>query len=166
MLVPRIVASGRACLRANDVTLCLQDIPEAAQAPFALCSVSASGPSDWEFISVERYRAILRITIPLTVQLRDCAGCLYTAHSSITVDVPVRITIPERYPGRSHVAVMPSVRLLCADGCSEDGCFTVSLAVLVDVYIARWEPSGDGITVPCRPDLPLTLPPQFHRCCR
>lgn len=166
MLAPRIVASGRACLRANDLPLCAQDIPDGAQAPYSLLSVSASGPSDWEFLSVERWRALLRVTIPLTVQLRDCSGCVYTAHSSVTVDVPVRINIPQRYPGRTHVEVLPSVRLLCVNGCSEDGCFTVSLAVLVDVYVVRWEPSADGVTVPCRPDLPLTLPPHFRRCCR
>jgi len=158
MLVPRIVASGRFCQRVNDLTLCVQDLPECAKAPFALASVTASGPSDWEFMSVDRWRAVLRVTIPLTVQVRDCAGCLYTGHSSITVDVPVRITIPQRYPGRTHVTVLPSIRLLCVDGCSEDGCFTVSLAVLVDVYVTRWEFSSDGVTVPCRPDLPLTLP--------
>lgn len=166
MLVPRIVASGRATLRANDLTLCVQDIPEEAETPFSLLCVTASGPSDWEFLSIDRYRATLRVTIPLTVRIRDCAGCVFSAHSSITVDVPVRITIPQRHPGRTHVEVLPSVRLLCVDGCSDDGCFTVSLAVLVDVYVTRWEFSSDGVTVPCRPDLPLTLPPSFPRCCR
>lgn len=169
MLSPRIVASGRACVRAGDLTLCVQDIPEEAQAPFQLLSVTASGPSNWEFLSVERYRAILRVTIPLTVRIRDCSGCIYTGHSSVTVDVPVRITIPQADLCRARVEVMPSVRLLCVDGCSDDGCFTVALAVLVDIYVARWELSSDGVTVPCRPDLPLTLPPSFDcscRCCR
>lgn len=166
MLAPRIVASGRARLRANDLTLCVQDLPDTAEPPFALIAVNASGPSDWEFLSISRFCATLRVTIPLTVRVRDCAGCVFCAHSSITVDVPVRISIPQRNPGRAHVEVMPSVRLLCVEGCSEDGCFTVSLALLVDVYVIRWEPSGDGITVPCRPDLPLNLPPHFHRCCR
>lgn len=166
MLAPRIVASGRFCQRIGDLTLCVQDIPECAQPPYALVSVTASGPSDWEFLSIERWRAVLRITIPLSAQIKDCAGCIYTGHSSITVDVPVRITIPQRHPCRSHVQVLPNVQLLCTDGCSEDGCFTAALAVLIDVYVIRWEPSADGITVPCRPDLPLTLPPSFHRCCR
>jgi len=166
MLMSRIVATGRACVRANDVTLCVQDIPECAQPPYALVGLTASGPTDWEFLNIERWRAVLRVTIPLTVQIKDCAGCIYSGHSSVTVDVPVNITIPQRHPGRMHVQVMPSIRLLCVDGCSEDGCFTVSVAVLVDVYVVRWEPSSDGITVPCRPDLPLTLPPSFHRCCR
>ena len=166
MLVPRIIASGRATQRATNVTLCVQDIPECAQPPYALAGVSASGPSDWEFIASDRYCATLRVTIPLTAQIRDCAGCVYTGHSSVTVDVPVRITIPQADLGRANVTVMPSVRLICTSGCSDDGCFTVSLAVLVDVYVTQWELSSDGITVPCRPDLPLTLPPHFNRCCR
>lgn len=165
-LAPRIVASGRACLRANDLRLCVEDLPDCAQPPFALVCVTASGPSEWEFLSIEYRRAVLRVTIPLSVQIRDCAGCLLTGHASITVDVPVCITIPQRHPARARVEVLPMVRLLCVDGCSEDGCFTVNLAVLVDVYVTRWELGGNGITVPCRPDLPLNLPPHFHRCCR
>lgn len=165
VLIPRIIGSGRLCQRVNDLTLCVQDIPECATTPYALLSVSASGPVDWEFISVERWQAVLRVTIPLTAVIRDCSGGVYTGHSSITVDVPVRITIPSTDLGRAHVAVQPGVRLLCTAGCSEDGCFTVSLAVLVDVYVARWEPSANGTTIPCRPDLPLTLPPSFHNAC-
>ena len=166
MLVPRIIGSGRLCQRVSDLTLCVQDIPDCAKTPFALVCVSASGPSDWEFISIERWRAVLRVTIPLTATIRDCAGCTFTGHSSITVDVPVRITIPQADLGRALVTVMPTVRLQCTSGCSEDGCFSVTLSILVDAYVARWELSSDGVTVPCRPDLPLTLPASFHRCCR
>ena len=165
VLIPRVIGSGRLCQRVSSLTLCVQDIPDCAKAPYALLSVSASGPVDWEFISVERWRAVLRVTIPLTAVIRDCAGGVHTGHSSITVEVPVRITIPTTDLGRAHVTVQPGVRLLCTTGCSEDGCFTVSLAVLVDVYVARWEPSSDGTTIPCRPDLPLTLPPTFHNTC-
>lgn len=165
VLTSRIIGSGRLCQRVNDLTLCVQDIPEEAVAPFALISVTARGPSDWEFISATRWRAILRVTIPLAAQIRDCNGCVYNVHSSITVEVPVRLTIPTSDLGRTHVTVIPGVRLLCVSGCSDDGCFTVSLAVLVDVYLARWEPSADGVTIPCRPDLPLTLPPSFHNSC-
>lgn len=165
VLTPRIIGTGRLCTRVNDLTLCVQDIPECAVTPYALVSVSASGPVDWEFVAVERWRAVLRVTIPLTATIRDCNGCTFTGHSSITVEVPVRISIPTTDLGRAHVAVQPGVRLLCVSGCSEDGCFTVSLAVLVDVYVARWEPSSDGVTIPCRPDLPLTLPPSFHNGC-
>ncbi|MBR3765267.1 MAG: hypothetical protein IKK57_12060 [Clostridia bacterium] len=164
VLTPRIIGSGRLCQRVNHLTLCLQDIPECAKTPYALVSVSASGPVDWEFIAQERWRAILRVTIPLTAVIRDCAGCTFPCHSSITVEVPVRITIPTVDLGRAQVTVQPGVRLLCVDGCSEDGCFTVSLAVLVDVYVARWEPNANGDTIPCRPDLPLTLPASFHPC--
>ncbi len=161
LLYSRIIGSGRLCQRVNDLTLCVQDIPEGATAPYALLSVSASGPVTWEFVSVSTWQALMRVTIPLAAQIRDCGGCVYTVHSSVTVDVPIRMTIPVSDLGRAHVAVIPGVRLLCASGCSEDGCFTVSLAVLVDVYLARWEPSSNGDLFPCRPDLPLTLPAGF-----
>lgn len=166
MLMQRIVASGRACQRVNDLTLCVQDIPECAQPPYALLCVTAKGPVDWEFIAVERRRAILRVTIPLTAQVKDCAGCIYTGHSSVTVDVPVRISIPQSDIGRARVEVLPGVRLLCTSSCSDDGCFTVSIAVLVDVFVARWELTAEDGSIPCRPDLPLNLPPHFSRCCR
>lgn len=164
VLTPRIIGSGRLCQRVNNLTLCLQDIPECARTPYALSGVTASGPVDWEFIFQERWRAVLRVTIPLTAVIRDCGGCNYTCHSSITVEVPVRITIPTVDLGRAQVTVQPGCRLLCMDGCSEDGCFTVSLAVLVDVYVARWEVGSPSDPIPCRPDLPLTLPASFHNC--
>lgn len=165
VLMPRIIGSGRLCQRVRELTLCVQDIPETAVAPYALHSVSASGPVDWEFISSDRWQAILRANIPLTAVIRDCNGCVFACHSSITVEVPVRMTIPTVDLGRAHVALQPGVKLLCAARCSEDGCFNVTLAVLVDVYVARWEASADGVTIPCRPDLPLTLPPSFHNSC-
>ena len=165
ILTPRIIGSGRLCQRVNNLTLCVQDIPECAKTPYALVSVTASGPVDWEFISQERWRAVLRVVIPLTAVIRDCAGCTFTCHSSITVEVPVRITIPTVDLGRAQVTVQPGCRLLCVEGCSEDGCFNVSLAVLVDVYVARWEAGNASDPIPCRPDLPLTLPAGFHNSC-
>lgn len=164
VLVSRIIGSGRLCTRVNDLTLCLQDIPENVQFPCALNCVSASGPVDWEFIAQERWQAVLRVTIPLSCTIRDCAGCTYVCHSSVTVEVPVRITIPTVDLGRAQVTVQPGCRLICTNGCSEDGCFTVSLAVLVDVYVARWEANANGDPIPCRPDLPLNLPASFRSC--
>lgn len=169
VLVQRVVASGRACQRASDVSLCVQDLPECAQPPFALVGVTANGPVDWEFIAIERRRALLRVTIPLTAQVKDCAGCIYTGHSSVTVELPVYVSIPQNDLGRARVEVSPGVKLLCVSGCSDDGCFIATLAVLVDVYVSRWEVVTGNDPNPCRPDLPLTLPPSFGcscRCCR
>ncbi|MBQ8200893.1 MAG: hypothetical protein IJZ74_03895 [Clostridia bacterium] len=167
MLVPRIVASGRAWLRNAEIELCVEDLPDCAEAPFALLNINACGSSDWEFLTTGGRRRIIRVTIPVTARIRDCNGCVHTVHSSVTVDVPIRMGMPRQNPCHGgSVTVLPTIRLVCAPVCSDDNCFTVRLDVLVDVYVTRWEPSSDGITVPCRPDLPLNLPLNFPSCCR
>lgn len=162
--MPRVVASGRAWLRNTDVTLCAEDLPDCARPPFTLICAAASGPSSWEFAESDRGRTILRVTIPLVMQVRDCSGMVFCAHASITADVPLRTPFPTGGMHGAHVFIDPSVALACSPVSCDDACFDCTLDVLVDVYLVRWEPSGDGLTIPCRPDLPLNLPD--GRCCR
>lgn len=166
MLVPRVIASGRLWQRNTEVELCVEDLPECAEAPYTLTEVIACSPGEWELVRGPRGRVFLRVTLRLLCQVRDAACCCYTAHSAITVDVPLRTSFPLRDLWRTHVIILPTVWLSCSCGCSEDGCFHATLDVLVDVYLTRWEPSSDGITVPCRPDLPLNLPRHFPICGR
>ncbi len=174
LLVPRIIASGRALQRCVQVELCVTDLPECAEAPYTLLSVAACGNSDWELLPGAGKNRVMRVTIPVMVQLRDRCGQSFIAHSSITVDVPIKAGLAGDDPCRGTVTVLPGVRLNqrcacenscacncscgCAPVCSEDACFDVYIDVVVDVYVTRWEPSGESITAPCRPDLPLTLP--------
>lgn len=166
MLVPRVIASGRLWQRSTEVELCVEDLPECAVAPFTLTGVTACSPGEWELVRGPRGRVFLRVTLRLMCQVRDANCCCFTGHSAIAVDVPLHTSFPIRDLWRTHVIVQPTVWLSCVRGVSDDGCFQASLDVLVDVFLARWEPSSDGITVPCRPDLPLNLPRSFPVCNR
>ncbi len=170
LLVPRIVASGRVLQRNVSLELCVTDLPECAEGPYNLVSISACGNSDWELLPGSGKQRVMRVTIPVMVTLRDRCGAVYSVHSSITVDVPIRVGLPGQDPCRGMVEVLPGLRLngpagcCCGPVCSEDECFDICIDVLVDVYVTRWEPSGDSITAPCRPDLPLTLPMSWPSC--
>ncbi len=183
LLVPRITASGRTMQRCVQVELCVTDLPDCAEAPYTLTSLAACGNSDWELMPGSGKHRVMRVTIPVMAQLRDSCGRSFMVHSSITVDVPIRVGLPGQDPCRGTVTVLPALRLnqrcacenscgcgnncgcntgcgnsCCTPACSDNACFDVFIDVVVDVYVTRWEPSGESITAPCRSDLPLNLP--------
>lgn len=159
MIVPRVIASGRALQRCVEASFCAEDLPDCAVAPYTLLGVAACHATGWDFVTGNDQSCVtVLVTLRLQLQLRDANCCLYTAHSTITVEVPLCSSFPRYEHRRTHVFIQPNVRLTCAPVCSDTECFDVTLDVVVDVYLVRWEPSADGITVPCRPDLPLNLP--------
>lgn len=167
MIVPRVIAAGRAVQRCLDASFCAEDLPDCAAAPYTLIGVTAGSVSDWEFVDENSSCVTIRATLRLQLQIRDANCCNYTAHTTITVDVPLRSAFPRRDHWRTHVFILPNVRLSCAPVCSETDCFNVQLDVAVDVFLVRWEPSSSDGTIPCRPDLPLTLPSRCGgTCCR
>ncbi|MBE5803413.1 MAG: hypothetical protein E7316_02765 [Clostridiales bacterium] len=157
ILLPRIIASGRTWQRRSCVTLQVEGLPCCAQPPFALCSVSPCGEPCWEPLADGRSLRF-RVTVPLLCQIRDACGCLHHGHAAISTEVCLTASCPIAECWRSHMTVLPCVRLVCAD-CTQDACFTAQLEVLVEAYLLRWEPCVTDR--PCKPSCPeLPLYPQ------
>ena len=134
-LVPRYQSIGRTFQRRITQTLCADDIPDCAEAPLTLVSVTVSGQAAWEQIS-ECRQQLLRVTVPVTLQIRDCAGRCRTGHSTVTLTIPLcGCTCQDLWRGQLYVA--PCIRLAAPVTENEDGCFDATLEVQAEVYLVR-----------------------------
>ncbi len=141
-LLPRIVGVGRIWQRHLSTTLCVEDLPDCAEGCFTLVSVSACDQATWDILPGESGRPnLVRLTIPLTLQVRDGSCTLRTGHAAITLEVPIRLHCPSQDMWRGTLLIVPCVRLVSAPCPSADACFDVVLEVMADVYMVRWGPS-------------------------
>ena len=111
-----------------------------------LVSVSASGEApQWQPLPQQPPGQLcLHVCIPLTCQVRDCAGCTHTASAAIEVDAVMRLQAPQCECWRATLMLLPCVRLVCPPPCAEGPCFCVQLEVLLEAYLTRWEPCVHG----------------------
>lgn len=134
-LVPRYVSIGRAFQRRITQTLCVDDIPDCAEAPLTLVSVTVSGQASWEQIS-ECRQTLLRVTVPVSVQVRDCSGRCRTGHATVVLTIPLcGCNCQDLWRGQLYVA--PCIRLAAPVTENEDGCFDATLEVQAEVYLVR-----------------------------
>ena len=134
-LIPRYHSIGRTFQRRITQTLCVDDIPDCAEAPLTLVAVTGSGQATWEQIS-ECRQQLLRVTVPVTVQIRDCAGRCRTGHATVTLTIPLcGCANQDLWRGQLYVA--PCIRLAAPVTENEDGCFDATLEVQSEVYLVR-----------------------------
>lgn len=113
----------------------MDDIPECAESPLTLVCVTVSGPATWEQIS-ECRQQLLRVTVPVSVQIRDCSGRCRTGHSTVTLTIPLcGCSAQDFWRGQLHVA--PCIRLAAPVTENEDGCFDATLEVQAEVFLVR-----------------------------
>ncbi len=137
-LVPRIISTGRTFQRRITQTLCVDDLPECAESPLTLVSVTVSGQASWEQIS-ECRQSLLRVTVPVAVQIRDCAGRCRTGHSTVTLTIPLCMNCPAQDFWRGQLFVAPCIRLAAPVTENEDGCFDATLEVQAEVFLVRMQ---------------------------
>ena len=137
-LVPRIISSGRTCQRRITQTLCVEDLPPHAESPLTLMNVAVSGQATWEQIS-ECRQQLLRVTVPVAVQIRDCAGRCRTGHSTVTLTIPLCMNCPAQDFWRGQLFVTPCIRLTTPVTENDDGCFDAPLEVQAEVYLVRMQ---------------------------
>ena len=134
-LVPRYQSIGRTFQRRITQTLCADDIPDCAETPLTLVGVSVSGQATWEQIS-ECRQQLLRVTVPVTLQIRDCSGRCRTGHSTVTLTIPLcGCANQDLWRGQLYVA--PCVRLAAPVTQNDDGCFDATLEVQAECYLVR-----------------------------
>lgn len=137
-LVPRIISTGRTFQRRITQTLCVDDLPDCAESPLTLVSVTVSGQASWEQIS-ECRQTLLRVTVPVVVQVRDCAGRCRTGHSTVTLTIPLCMNCPAQDFWRGQLFVAPCIRLAAPVTEDEDGCFDAPLEVQAEVFLVRMQ---------------------------
>ena len=137
-LVPRILSTGRTFQRRITQTLCVTDLPDCAESPLTLVGVTVCGPATWEQLS-ECRQSLLRVTVPVAVQIRDCSGRCRTGHSTVTLTIPLCMNCPAQDFWRGQLYVAPCIRLAGPVTEDEDGCFDASLEVQAEVYLLRMQ---------------------------
>lgn len=140
-LVPRYQSIGRTFQRRITQTLCIDDIPDCAEAPLTLVGVSVSGQAAWEQLT-ECRQQLLRVTVPVSVQIRDCAGRCRTGHSTVTLTIPLCGCCNQDL-WRGQLFVAPCIRLAAPVTQSEDGCFDATLEVQAECYLVRLTAIGN-----------------------
>ena len=137
-LTPRYVAIGRTFQRRITQTLCVNDLPECAESPLTLVAVTVCGQASWEQIS-ECRQQLLRVTVPVVLQIRDCAGRCRTGHAAVTLTIPLCANCPAQELWRGQLYVAPCIRLAAPVTENEDGCFDATLEVQAEVYHVRMQ---------------------------
>ena len=132
-LTPRYVPIGRTFQRRITQTLCVDDLPECAESPLTLVGVTVSGQASWEQLS-ECRQQLLRVTVPVAVQIRDCSGRCRTGHATVTLTIPLCGNCPAQDFWRGQLYVAAGVRLAAPVTENEDGCFDATLEVQATVY--------------------------------
>ena len=144
-LVPRYTSIGRTFQRSITQTLCVDDLSPTADSPLTLVGVTVSGQASWEQIS-ECRQQLLRVTVPVAVQIRDCSGRCRTGHATVTLTIPLcGCSAQDFWRGQLYVA--PCIRLAAPVTENEDGCFDAPLEINAEVYLVRLQAiSSNGTT--------------------
>ncbi len=137
-LVPRIISTGRTFQRRITQTLCIDDLPDCAESPLTLVGVTVCGQATWEQIS-ECRQTLLRVTVPVVVQIRDCAGRCRSGHSTVMLTIPMCMNCPPQDFWRGQLFVAPCIRLAAPVTEDEDGCFDAPLEVQAEVFLVRMQ---------------------------
>ncbi len=138
-LTPRFVSIGRTFQKRITQTLCITDLPDYVEEPLTLTCVTVCGQATWEQIS-ECRNQLLRVMVPVAVQIRDCAGRCITGHATVTLTIPLCNNCRACDLWRSQLYVAPCIRLAAQVTANEDGCFDATLEVQAEVYRFQLQP--------------------------
>jgi len=134
-LAQRILARGSVYYPRKCCCLALRALSKSICMPFTILEVWASGCPCWEEAGCPGGRdSILKVTIPLTVRLRDARGNCFLTSSQIEEPLRLRPLVSVCDCQRGQPFVQSSVRL--ADHCSvcdDDRC-SVPLEIRIEGY--------------------------------
>lgn len=98
---------------------------------------------------------LVKVDIPLSVQLCDSCGCCTWTSSHAEVEVPLSPMLSCKRAEHCQLMVLPEVCLLC---CEEScGCFQIQLRIVLSLFLVCYELCGR--CRPACPQLPLYPPP-------
>ena len=166
-LMQRILASGTVHRRRACYPLNLNLLPQQTRMPFTVLNVICCALPTWEEIPYcDRQGLALRVSVPLSVQVRDADGCMYSVSTQIQEELILRFHCPTNECWRGQPMVQAAVRLagkkLLARLQVEGFLLGESDAVLYDLVPDRYHLGDVFIAVAAylnhgRPPVPLTL---------
>ena len=160
-LMQRVFAAGTLRRRVCH-SLCLEALPQQAQAPFTVTDACLCGPPRWEEAPCRDPRGmLLRVSIPVQFQVRDACGCAYCLTDEIEENLPLRVQCAPDSCWRGQPFVQAAVRL--AGRASPRGCdcrCDVPLDVLIEGYILAPCVMGRP-DPPCPPGRPWYPQPMY-----
>ena len=155
-LMQRILGCGKLHRRRQCYPLYLTGLPAQANPPFQVVDAMVSASPRWEEQPChERNAILLRVTVPLTLRVRDDCGCFFTAESSLEEQLRIRLSCQEGEWWRGQIFVQAAVRpwgSACA--CQQNGC-DLPLELLLEGFVLS--PCTMG-TSACPPPCPDSLP--------
>lgn len=158
VLLQKIVSCERRTIPNLCAELVLEGLPCQAEPPFSLVAVQQSGAQPWWTPLNDHgpdHRMPIRVHIPLCCQVRDSCGKLYSAASVVEAEVTLRFRCPPSESWKHSIFIIPCVRLLAGECCSEDACFHARLEISLELYLLRPEPCMMRRPEPPCPELPL-----------
>ena len=162
VLLQKIVCCERRTIPCLCTCLTLSGL-ECARPPLSLLSVRESGaqpswtpPGEPDCAG----RISLKVCIPVCAQVADSCGQRFTATAMVEAETCLRL--PPSCAGFYSLFIVPCVRLICAEGCSDGPTFQVRLQIALDLYAVRPEPCMLRGPEPACPDLPL-YPPHIRQ---
>ena len=161
-LMQRIFASGTLRRRVCH-SLCLEALPQQAQAPFAVTDAALCGPPRWEEVPSRDHRSILlRVSIPLRFRVRDACGCDYCLTDELEENLSLRVQCQPDSCWRGQPFVQAAVRLAGrANPCGCDCRCDVPLDVVIEGYILAPCVMGRPDRPECPPSRPWYPQPMY-----
>ena len=135
-LMQRILASGRLHKRCQCYAIRLSGLPAQAVPPFTVLNAVSCGAPKWEDGGrPNRCGAAWRVTVSLSLRVRDSCGSIYILPAEIEETLPLRYECPQAECWRGQPYAQAAVRLAGRATPCSDLCCQLPLEVMIEGYI-------------------------------
>ncbi len=166
VLLQKIVCCEKRTIPSLCTRIRAEGLPECACAPYRLTSLTQSGAQPW-WRPLESHgpdmRSHICVSVPVCCQICDGEGRSFHATAVVEAEVSYRQPSQPFDSWRSSVFIVPCVRMMGGDVCSDDACFCVEVEIHLEIYLLRPEPCAVHRPEPQCPELPLYPEPV---CCK
>lgn len=154
-LMHRILGSGKTHRRCQCYPLSVDSFPCQGTPPYTLINATVSGKLTCQEIPCHEKGAILlQVSIPLSLQLRDGQGCIFTVAAAIEDQVRLHCSCPQAECWRGQIHLQAAVRLCSCTQFCQEGPWEARLEVILEGFLLTACP----VAGPGRPHCPPPRP--------
>lgn len=165
VLLQKIVTCEKRTIPCHCTELSFGDL--CGEPPFTLVRVQQSGAQPWWTPLDEpdcRGQLPICVSIPVCAQLCDACGKMHNASAVVDVETALRLPCSSQEFWRHTLLIVPCVRLICAEECSENDVFRVKLHITLEIYLLKPEVFQVRRPEHKCPELPLYPQPVTRPC--